>query len=100
MASTISLGPAAKAVRCDCMNGRAKAKASSAITAARKASSSRYCKRRCLMELWVRRSKNISEANGRGVVLCFLSRCSQTGKPTATTPANAQGARNPIYILP
>jgi hypothetical protein len=52
------------------------------------------------MELCVRRSKNISELKGSGVVLCFLSRCSHSGSVTAASPASAQGARNPIYILP
>ena len=44
----------------------------------------------------MRRSKNISELNGSGVVLCFLSRCSQTGRPTATAPARNQGVKKPI----
>ena len=48
------------------------------------------------MELCVRRSKNISELKGSGVVLCFFSRCSQTGSPTAATPARNQGVRKPI----
>ncbi len=52
------------------------------------------------MELCVRCSKNISELNGSGVVLCLRSRCSQTGSPTARAPAaRNQGVRNPIYSI-
>ena len=52
------------------------------------------------MELCVRRSKNISELKGSGVLRCFFSRCSQTGSPTAATPARNHGVKKPIYILP
>ena len=52
------------------------------------------------MELCVRRSKNISELKGSGVLRCFLSRCSHTGSPTAAIPARNHGVRNPTYILP
>ena len=50
------------------------------------------------MELCVRFSKNISELNGSGVVLCLRSRCSQTGSPTANPPARNHGVKNPIDL--
>src|ERR1035438_4521756 len=50
------------------------------------------------MELCVRLSKNISELNGRGVVLCLRNRCSQTGSPTAAAQARNHGVKNPIDL--
>src|ERR1035441_10922033 len=50
------------------------------------------------MELCVRFSKNISELNGRGVVLCLRNRCSQTGNPTAAAQARNHGVKNPIDL--
>src|SRR5271169_4281117 len=50
------------------------------------------------MELCVRFSKNISELNGRGVVLCLRSMCSQTGSPTASPAARNHGVKNPIEL--
>src|SRR4051812_17400053 len=52
------------------------------------------------MELCMCFSKNISELNGWGVVLCLRSRCSQTGRPTAAAPARNQGAKKPILESP
>ena len=40
--------------------------------------------------------QSFAELKGRGVLLCFFSRCSQTGSPTAATPARNHGVRNPI----
>src|SRR5436190_596819 len=82
------------------MNGLAKASASRISSATRNANSSRYFKRRCLTELCVLFSKNISELNGSGVVLCRRSRCSQIGKPIARPPAKNQGVRNPTLHPP
>jgi len=50
------------------MKGFANASASSTRSTIRSDSRSRYRSRRCLIELWVRGSKNMSELNGRGVV--------------------------------
>src|SRR5260370_23009722 len=50
------------------------------------------------MELCVRFSKNISELNGRGVVLCLRNMCSQTGSPTASPAARNHGVKNPIEL--
>ena len=51
-----------------------------------------------MMELCVRFSKNMSELNGSGVVLCLRSRCSQTGSPTANPAARNHGVKNPIDL--
>ena len=50
------------------MKGFANASTSNKSSAARKVKSSRYRSRRWRVELWVPRSKNINELNGRGVV--------------------------------
>src|SRR5580693_2899095 len=52
------------------------------------------------MELCVCRSQNISEPNGSGCDLCLRSKCSQTGRPTASSPAKNHGVKNPILEQP
>src|SRR2546430_1426031 len=52
------------------------------------------------MELCVRRSKNISELNGWGVLRYWRSKWIQNGSPTAATPARNQGARKPTTSSP
>ena len=100
MASTIILQPWIACGLSLRINGLANASASSTKSAARMASSTRYCSLRCLMELCVRRSKNISELNFCGSLRCFFSRCSQTGSPTAAAPARNQGVKKPIVATP
>src|ERR1700733_3805415 len=51
------------------------------------------------MELCVRRSKNISELKGCGVLRYWRRRWIQNGRPMATAPARNQGARNPTYFF-
>src|ERR1019366_2505476 len=80
-------------------NGRANASASSSTASARSANSSRYRSLLCLTELCFPCSKNISELTGRGTVVCFRSRCTYTGSPTASRPARNHGAKNPIIGL-
>src|ERR1700733_9304752 len=52
------------------------------------------------MELCVRRSKNISELKGWGVLRYWRSRWIQNGSPIATAPAKNQGARKPTLHPP
>src|ERR1019366_5673743 len=81
-------------------NGRANASASNRTSSVLSANSSRYRSLLCRTELCVPCSKNISELTGRGTVVCFLSRCTYTGSPTASSPARNHGARKPITRLP
>src|ERR1019366_1031611 len=80
-------------------NGRANASASNRTSSVLSANSSRYRSLLCRTELCVPCSKNISELTGRGTVVCFRSRCTYTGSPTASSPARNQGAKNPIIGL-
>src|SRR5262245_56415635 len=93
MASTKSLASPDNALDEDRTKGFANARAKRIRRAIRKERSNRYFSRRCLIELCVRRSKNISELKGSGVLLCWRSRWSQIGKPTASAPARNQGAK-------
>ena len=61
--------------------GLANASASSATSAVRSANSTRYRSRRCLIELCVRRSKNISELKGSGVAAVLFQQVQPDGQP-------------------
>ena len=51
-------------------------------------------------ELWVRRSKNITELKGRGSLFCRRSRCKYSGTPIDMAPSRYHGASKPIQSRP